>query len=298
MFRQNKNGAEVFIRECPICQLGPEDIQHLLFLCPVASDIWRALGVSNLIQSALVTDRSGSAVLEALLSSNGQNFQNFDMGMRETIAVACWYLWWIRRRRVRGEVVPPSHRCTLSILTITTNAAKMAKHSGAPAEVKWTAPPPRQLKLNVDASFHEDMVAGATGAVIRDYQGQFVAASTKYIPHVSSASMAEAFAMKEGLLLANRLGCSSIIAESDSIVTIDACKGGETWWTDSAAIFADCMDHVASIGNVSFIHCPRDANKIAHELARKCFIDKNSCNWDDEPPSFFLGTLIHDVTVL
>jgi hypothetical protein len=25
--------------ECPICQLGPEDIQHLLFLCPVATDI-------------------------------------------------------------------------------------------------------------------------------------------------------------------------------------------------------------------------------------------------------------------
>jgi hypothetical protein len=69
------------------------------------------------------------------------------------------------------------------------------------------------------------MAVGATGAVIRDYQGYFVAASTNYIPHVSSASMAEAIAMKEGLLLTNRLGCSSIIAESDSIVTIDACKG-------------------------------------------------------------------------
>jgi hypothetical protein len=29
--------------------------------------------------------------------------------------------------------------------------------------------------------------------------------------------MAEAIAMKEGLLLANRLGCNSIVAESDSI---------------------------------------------------------------------------------
>jgi hypothetical protein len=83
--------------------------KHLLFLCPVATDIWRALGVSDVIQSALVTDRAGSAVLGALLSSTGQNFQNFDMGLRETIAVACWYLWWIRRRGVRGEVVPPTH---------------------------------------------------------------------------------------------------------------------------------------------------------------------------------------------
>jgi hypothetical protein len=104
--------------------------------------------------------------------------------------------------------------------------------------------------------------------------------------NISSASMAEAIAMKECLILANRLGCNSIIAESNSIETIDACKGGEIWWTQSAAIYANCMDQVASIGNVSFVHCPREANKTAHKLARQCFIDKNSCNWDDEPPSF------------
>jgi ribonuclease HI len=142
----------------------------------------------------------------------------------------------------------------------------VAKKAGAPPDINWTAPPPRQVKLNVDASFHENMAAGAMGAVIRDYQGQFVAASTKYIPHVSSASMAEAIAIKEGLILANRLGCHSLIAESDSIETIDACKGGEIWWTQYAAIYADCMDQVASIGNVSFVHCPREANKTAHEL--------------------------------
>jgi hypothetical protein len=71
--------------------------------------------------------------------------------------------------------VPPTHRCILSILSITANAAKVAKKAGAPADVKWTAPPPRQVKLNVDASFHENMAAGAMGAVIRDYQGQFKA---------------------------------------------------------------------------------------------------------------------------
>jgi hypothetical protein len=58
--------------------------------------------------------------------------------------------------------------------------------------------------------------------------------------------------MKEGLLLTNRLGCNSVIAESDSIVMIDACKGCKTWWAESVAIFVDCMDHVASIGNISF----------------------------------------------
>jgi hypothetical protein len=35
--------------------------------------------------------------------------------------------------------------------------------------------------------------------------------------------MEEALAMKEGLLLANRMGCNSVIAEGDSTETIEAC---------------------------------------------------------------------------
>ena len=63
-------------------------------------------------------------------------------------------------------------------------------------------------------------------------------------------------------------------------------------------LIADCIDLMALIGSVSFKHCPREANEVAHELARSCFIDKISCNWVDEPPSFILGKLINDVTIV
>jgi hypothetical protein len=39
--------------------------------------------------------------------------------------------------------------------------------------------------------------------VLRDYQSQFISASCKCIPHLSSAMMAEEMAMKEGFILAN-----------------------------------------------------------------------------------------------
>jgi ribonuclease HI len=146
--------------------------------------------------------------------------------------------------------------------------------------------------LNVDEG------AGAIGAILRNCQGEFVAASTKYIPHVSSAAMAEALAMNEGLCLAQNLGLSRIQAESNSMETIQACTGEEVWLTASAAIFADCIDTVASIGSVKFNCCLREANQTAHELARVCFSDKTSCNWVDEPPTFLLSKLISDVTIL
>jgi hypothetical protein len=109
--------------------------------------------------------------------------------------------------------------------------------------------------------------------------------------------MVEAIAMKEGLFLLNHLGCNSIITESDYLEIVDAGTGGETWWTGSAAIFVYCMDQATLIGNVSFAHCPREANKTAHELGRVYFNNKISCNWDDEPSSFLLSLLIRDVTI-
>jgi ribonuclease HI len=110
--------------------------------------------------------------------------------------------------------------------------------------------------------------------------------------------MAEALAMKEGLLLADRMGCNSVIAEGDSTKTIEACTGIETWWSGQAAVYADCLDIATSIGEVLFKSCPSEANQVAHEIARFSFSNNQTCNWVDEPPSFILDRLINDITVL
>jgi ribonuclease HI len=186
----------------------------------------------------------------------------------------------------------------MSILSITSNANKVSKHGTRIEGERWTKPRPRYIKLNVDAAFHEDSQSGAAGAVLRDIDGQFVVASCFFISHVSTPMMTEAIAMREGLELANRLNMSRIQAESDSTEIIDACKEDERWWNEASAVFANCVDLVTTIGDVSFSHCPREANRVAHELARFCFLNCSSCNWVDEPPRFLLDSLINDVTVL
>lgn len=255
------------------------------------------MGIKSHIVDAAHADREGAAVLEHILNSQDNSFPGIDhIGLKETISVACWYIWWIRRQRVREEQVPLVYKCKMSILGITSRAAKASKHQTIPSSSRWKKPEPRQVKLNVDASFHIDSYAGAVGAVLRDYKGNFIAASTIFLPYVASSEMAEALAMREGLSLASRMGCNNIVAESDSTEIVEACSGKEQWWNESAAIFADCMDLSTLIDIVIFKHCPREANEVAHELAKSCFSAMTSRSWIDEPPSYILDKLPNDVT--
>src|SRR4051812_44022007 len=94
--------------ECPICHLHAEDVRHLLFQCSTALEMWNALGISAIIDDALHTNRSGSTILKGLIRRDDNTFPGMsNIGLKETIIVACWYLWWMRRQVTHDEVGPP-----------------------------------------------------------------------------------------------------------------------------------------------------------------------------------------------
>jgi hypothetical protein len=71
--------------------------------------------------------------------------------------------------------------CSNSIRAIVANAAK-AKSQGSVHKKVWLKPRAGFLKLNVDASFSAKNNNGATGAVLRNCRGDFIAASSIFIP--------------------------------------------------------------------------------------------------------------------
>jgi hypothetical protein len=201
---------------CPICDQEEENVLHMVFKCQGAVNIWRALGFEHMISDAMEPGRSGSQVLEVLLKTPSSTVAGYDsIKVQETIATAAWYIWWLHRRQTFGELVPPVNVCSNSIRSIVANAAR-TKTQGSMHKKMWIKPRAGFLKLNVDASFSAESHSGATGAIIRDGRGDFIAASSTFIPHVGAPQMAEAIAMLHGLRLANDKGCNNIEAESDS----------------------------------------------------------------------------------
>jgi hypothetical protein len=65
-----------------------------------------------------------------------------------------------------------------------------------------------------------------------------------------------------------------------------------------ACIFADCYDLAIVMDKVALKHYSREANEVAHELARNSFSDQTFFNWVDGSLSFILQTLLNDVTIL
>jgi hypothetical protein len=210
---------------CPVCNLGQEDIMHMLFECPTAVNVWRALDLEDVINRVKEIEMSRPMVLEKLLKSPVAKLPGYDsINVQEIIAIASWYIWWLRRRQSHGEQIPPTQNCVTSIRAMAANAAKMNVPMYTQGKKMWLKPGANTLKLNVDATFSEENKNGASGAVLRNSQGVFVAASNKFIPHVASVHMAEALAGLHGLMFANSLGCNVIVieAESDSLGSYSA----------------------------------------------------------------------------
>ena len=79
--------------------------------------MWKALGSSRNGLQALVSNRSGGVVLAIILGDQRRNPTTLeDLGFQESILVGSWYIWWQRRKVVKGEGVATPSKTALAIL--------------------------------------------------------------------------------------------------------------------------------------------------------------------------------------
>ncbi|KAK1662852.1 hypothetical protein QYE76_051011 [Lolium multiflorum] len=267
-------------------------------MCGRAKEVWESLGLSVILEGITCLDRSGSVLIEKIIRRGGRVEALENVGFAEIVLVAGWYLWWERRQRVHGGNVESPSCSAMSILVLTRNYMNAVKKPQAKAKEGWKKPLEGKLMINVDAAFDTDSGRGATGVVIRDYTGSFIAAMQTFLPHVVDAPMAEAYAFRDGLSLAQQIGIHNFTIQTDCCQVVETMKNGGFSATSSVAIFDDCSILWSGFGNVHIEYCNRNANQVAHELAKSSFSSGNTCTWVDEPPRFILSKLVNDVTIL
>lgn len=160
----------------------------------------------SIVSMACTIDHAREAVLEYLLDTSDQVTSVLGQGRSDlTIAVGCWYLWWMRRKLVHDNHTQPSAQAVMSIRALLSNYAAATSPKAKVQRGGWSLPPPHYVKLNVDAGFDE-MLRGTTGAVICDSRGNFIAAGNSRIEWCSDVLSAEVATLKYGLSLAQSIG--------------------------------------------------------------------------------------------
>jgi len=108
----------------------------------------------------------------------------------------------------------------------------------------------------------------------------------------------EACALRDGLLLAQQIGCCRVEIQSDCMEVVNTMQDAGFSATVAAAIYDECAQYWKEFVAISISHCNRTCNSATHELARQVLLEKSSHVWVDDPPSSILQLLVNDVSIL
>jgi hypothetical protein len=175
-----------------------ESIRHVLVECTVARRFWE------------MTRELTGVKLPKLHSQTwaGDIVDSSCCSEKDTAVILCgmWSLWMARNQRQHGDSGVPMRKA-IEWARDTAYDLWQLLHPAKSEEVQrawqhWQWPQPGWIKCNVDASFHAEDRRGATGVVLRNHDGRYIAGRAKWYDNCLNVLATEALACRDGVLLA------------------------------------------------------------------------------------------------
>ncbi|OVA02226.1 Reverse transcriptase zinc-binding domain [Macleaya cordata] len=292
----SRSNSSKFISEinadCPFCLCAIETRDHLLLHCSFSQAVWFAspLGL-HFEDSSITIDTMLRNWIESEFGTEG-----IQLG-----ASLLWCLWKARNRLVFDKIQP-------DILKIIDAACTLAKDYSAPfsedvvdfvpgqnltSHVRWIPPAPNSIKINVDGAFVFPRYSAA--AVARNSEGALLGCITS-VSECSSPIEAEAFAFLLGASFASRFHTERVIIEGDAKLVVQAISGTQEdipWRIQSH--ISDLRHVLHRDDNLEFVFIKRDANCVAHSLAKFALDFTVSDVWlGPYPPSCLVAPIATD----
>ena len=154
----------------------------------------------------------------------------------------------------------------------------------SPHAPNWQAPSLGFFKINIDGAASNDGTNSTIGVIIRDNQGNPIAASNKILPSPYTAKITKAVAFLHKVLLASKMKIFHAIFEFDALSIVQALNQGVVGG-EIRLILHDIRIFSTSFSWCSFQHLKRDGNRVAHELAKAARLSGTSQIWKGVNPS-------------
>lgn len=161
--------------------------------------------------------------------------------------------------------------------------------------VRWKSPSRGWLKIIWMGLFSSSESWGGIGIIIRDDAGKCVGGTCACVHNVNSPEQVEALAGLMAVRLAQDGGLSPVVFETDSLILTNTVRHQTSPNSLLGLIYEDIVEGLGSIPGSSFHHVFRQANAVAHFLARRALCHDFSSSWGTLPPDFLLDVLEKDL---
>jgi len=125
------------------------------------------------------------------------------------------------------------------------------------------------VKCNIKATLFGDQQCFGIGMCIRNTQGQFVKALTKWFGCYPSPLEAEALGLREAISWLGELGLSMVQIELDCKLVVEDIMDKSNNQSDFDNILSSCRSLLQQFPNFKIRFIRRQANFVAHTLARE-----------------------------
>jgi ribonuclease HI len=274
--------------ECPLCLSNGEEEIHLFINCDSIREAWHVMGLANIIQSRLHLLTN----IRNLIFDICRNESKLEAGK---VAVLLWFAWQNRNNKVWNDTCLHAqqigHQAAqywlqwAAIHGLLFEQQRQAHPvSTATSITLWQQPPHGYYKCNVDASFYN--LAGSTGWgwVLRDSHGGFKLAGSNIMPTTFSVLEGEALALVEAMEEVIQRGLPFVIFESDSKLVVDAIRSRQSGVSEFSLLISHIQSLLRLHNYFEVKYVRRQANKVAHYLARTAFSMSRRRVFDSVPP--------------
>ncbi|GAU29262.1 hypothetical protein TSUD_392120 [Trifolium subterraneum] len=253
---------------CPVCDEEIEDELHVFFRCAVARDSWIAAGLSSVLHNAMYQQTNAMDHIFTICSNESSD----TIGR---VAMLLWCIWhnhndklWndnVQMPRQIGRHAFDAWNDWYSVHKLQSN--NVSENTEADL-VRWEKPALDWVKCNVDVAFVSGSGRTSMGLCFRDNNGHFMASMTQWQQTVISSVEGEAWALLLAMEEARYRGLDRVQLESDSKVLIEAIHMKRRGNSEFLSIVHDILSLMSSFINFEVKFVRRQANLVAHTLAR------------------------------
>jgi ribonuclease HI len=274
--------------ECPLCLSCGEEELHLFFNCDSIREAWHVMGLTNIIQSRLHLLTN----VRNLIFDICRNESNMVAGQA---AVLLWFAWQNRNNKVWNDTCSQARQIGHQAAQYWFQWAtvhgllqdQQQQNNPVPAAtslLSWQQPPHGYYKCNVDASFYNLTASTGWGWVLRDAHGGFKLAGSNIVPTTFSVIEGEAMALMEAMEEVIHRGFPYVIFESDSKLVVDAIYSRQSGVSEFSLLISHIQSLLRLHNYFEVKYVRRQANKVAHYLARAAFSMSRRRVFDSVPP--------------